>query len=167
MKKVILIIFSIIFIAPAFAEYKPIPKELSKQYKAEIEQIISENYDLTQKDINKIFSDAKEIYNKFLKDKESPQNADIAHKLELLENRVDKPEFDLYKKLIDKTNQYTNIENDIPRTDWSGELYDFLYPYLIDNKIKLHKINSITRNSGKKEKLIHKYYKKIYTYIKY
>ena len=45
MKKIFLIIYLIFALQiPTFAEYKPIPKNLNKQYKAEIEHIIDTEY---------------------------------------------------------------------------------------------------------------------------
>ena len=43
MKKLIVFLCLFFLSIPSWAEYKPIPKELSKQYKAEVEQIINES----------------------------------------------------------------------------------------------------------------------------
>lgn len=51
----------------AFAEYKPIPTELSKQYKHEMEHIIDKNYPTVLKNINKEVKNAKYYYNQTLK----------------------------------------------------------------------------------------------------
>ena len=43
-KLILLLLISIIIGLPCFAEYKPIPKELSKQYRTEMEQVIKQEY---------------------------------------------------------------------------------------------------------------------------
>ena len=53
MKKIFLVIFLLIITnIPVFAEYKPIPETLSKQYKKEMEQIIDEEYPIVIKKID-------------------------------------------------------------------------------------------------------------------
>lgn len=50
MKKFIITLLSLLFFCvPAMAEYKPIPENLSKQYKTEMEQIIDEEYPIVIK----------------------------------------------------------------------------------------------------------------------
>ena len=60
MKKIFLIIYLIFALQiPTFAEYKPIPKNLNKQYKAEIEHIIDTEYPKAIKNVDKNVKDAK------------------------------------------------------------------------------------------------------------
>ena len=47
--------------------YIPIPKELSEQYKAEIEQIIDEEYPKVIKNIDRCVLDAQKHYKKVIK----------------------------------------------------------------------------------------------------
>ena len=69
MKKLLFLItiFILFLTLPAFAEYKPIPKELSKQYKAEMEQIINEKYPTVLKDQREIYNKALHMYKKVSK----------------------------------------------------------------------------------------------------
>ena len=161
MKKVILIILAIIFITPAFAEYKPIPPDLSKKYKAEIEQKINNEYGSTQQKINSIYNEATKDYKKVFKNKETymdfaSSNYDI---------HIFIPIFDLLSDLIDITNKYVDIKNEIPATDFSGTLYDFLQPYFDDNKIDTHKIDKLSKNARKKQKRIEYYYDNTHKFI--
>ena len=67
MKKIFLVIFLLIITnIPVFAEYKPIPETLSKQYKNEMEQIIDEEYPIVIKKIDNEVKDAKRIRDKIL-----------------------------------------------------------------------------------------------------
>ena len=68
MKK-ILILFTVLFsfCLSAFAEYKPIPKELSKQYKAEMEKVIKKEYPKAIKNVDKYVKKAKKLHARILK----------------------------------------------------------------------------------------------------
>ena len=67
MKKFIITLLSLLFFCvPAMAEYKPIPENLSKQYKTEMEQIIDEEYPIVIKKIDNEVKDAKRIRDKIL-----------------------------------------------------------------------------------------------------
>ena len=61
---VLLFVVFVTFALSAFAEYKPIPKHLSKQYKADMERIIDEEYPKAIKEIDKYFNDVEKGYNK-------------------------------------------------------------------------------------------------------
>ena len=66
--RILILLTCFIFLSlPIFAEYKPVPAALSKQYKTEIEQLINNEYSKTRQDINNIFDDANKSYIKTLK----------------------------------------------------------------------------------------------------
>ena len=163
MKKVLLIFFCLIlFGLPVFAEYKPIPKELSKQYKNEITKAINKKYNFTLRKINKISKNAEKMYFKVLKNK----NLYPEFCSNQFEMQIDSPMFYLLSDLITITNKYTIFaEEDIPATDFSGTLYEFLLPYFIDNEIDMDKINNIRELSAEKYKIIEEYYIKSHYFI--
>ena len=78
-----------------FAQYKPIPANKSKQYKAEVEQIINEEVPKAYDKIDKTFVEIKEIYQNAAKD---PYNKDLRESLntETVTAKFDEPEFSIY-----------------------------------------------------------------------
>lgn len=158
MKKFISFLFCILFLSlSAFAEYKPIPQNLSKQYKADIERIIDEEYPKALKQVDKIYNEA---YKKYLKVLHNPKNIDIYMDFATCnyDTAVDTPAFNLFDKLIDITNKYISFNKyEIPPVDYSGALYDFMEPYFKDNYIDTSKIDSLAKYSNN-------YYHKIETY---
>lgn len=67
MKRFLLIAISIfLYCLPVMAEYIPIPQHLSKQYKAEMEQIIDEEYPKVIKNIDDIVKNVKKLHDNIL-----------------------------------------------------------------------------------------------------
>ena len=162
MKK-ILILFTVLFTfcLSAFAEYKPIPKELSKQYKTEMELFINGNYKSTKTDIDNIYNDAKKSYKKIFKDKDSyidfaTSNYDMI---------IFTPVFDLFSDMVSITQKYVNIKDNAPATDFSGALYYFLEQYFCDNSIDTTKIDKLSQYARNKQQKIEKYYEKAHKFI--
>ena len=62
-----MLLFDNYFCIPTFAEYKPIPANLSKQYKKEMEHIIDVEYPNTIKNADNYLKEAKTLRNKILK----------------------------------------------------------------------------------------------------
>ena len=68
MKRIILIIIlSLLFCMQSFAEYIPIPKEQSKQYKKEIEQVIKTQVPIAKKNIDNVFREVEEEKDEYMK----------------------------------------------------------------------------------------------------
>ena len=154
MKKFFVIICLIFLSIPSWAEYKPIPKELSKQYKAEVEQIILNKSKATKQEINNIFKNARKSYYSGLKNNElymdfATSNYDTA---------VFSPIFDLFTDIIAVTEKYADIRKEIPATDSYGTLYGFLKPYFLDNNINLSEISILFKYAESKHKQVEKYY---------
>ncbi len=140
----ILILFTVFFTfcLSAFAEYKPIPKELSKQYKTEMEKVIKKEYKVR---FNNIKNYDKHIL------AEEPESRYTA-----IDMGLQSEIFYFIISLIDITNKYTNIKEDIPITDCWIDIYDVLLPYLKDNNINTKPINKLIRYSEEKENLLRK-----------
>jgi hypothetical protein len=162
MKKFVLFIFLfLVFSLPAFADYKPIPKELSKQYKYEIEKLINKKYNPTIKEINRISKNAEKMYMKVLKNKDL--YIDFATKN--YDTNIFVPIFDMLSDIITITQKYTNSELKVPATDFSGALYDFLDSYFIDNNIDTSKIDELSAYARNKQIKIEQYYDKAHKFI--
>ena len=164
MKKIfILLILFLFFAMPCFAEYKPIPKELSKQYRKEVTRIIDKEYLKTINEIKKITSEAHEMYLKVLQNKDLYNTKYITNNFDII---IDSPEFYMYVKIIDLTNKYINIkEDEALATGWSGTLRDFLSPYFKDNDIKTDKLDTVSSLAGECQQKILKEQEELHRFI--
>ena len=141
MKKLLLIFLTFFFFCfPAFAEYKPIPSNLSKQYRDEITKIINKQYPVAMRETKQIRLKSHKMYLKVLKNKK--------HYMDYVTNNFDMiinlGEFKLLSKIIAATDKYVEIKNDDAlATDYNGALLDFLNPYFKDNEINSDKLDKL------------------------
>ena len=148
MRNVISIFLFIFLCLPSFAEYKPIPKELSAQYKKEIEQVIKTQIPIAKKNIDNVFKEVeleKDEYEKVLK----------------IEYNIEGIFYDLYWNIIDTTEKYigkNHIRNTLNEDDNPWGLHEALIPYLKDNKINASKIYSLIKYGLRKQKELEKKY---------
>ena len=161
MKKIILIL-CIIFqlVIPVYAEYKPIPETLSKQYKKEMEQIIDEEYPIVIKKIDNEVKDAKRIRDKIL---ESGFNIEDYINLSLIpETCIPSSDLDLYGKMLKVTQEkYLGMEYKPIGTDSVNPLDDILSPYFRDNNVNRSKLTKILLYENKKIKIVEEYIKQV------
>ena len=140
MKKIFLIFLLLIFNQTAFAEYKPIPKNFSSQYKTEITKIIDKEYPNAIKKTKQTRCKAHKMYLKVIKDKKlyidyATSNFDII---------ISTGEFSLLSKIIDITDKYVKIKDEEAlATDYNGAILDFLNPYFVDNNINTEKLDKL------------------------
>lgn len=148
MKKILIAVLFIFFCLPVLAEYKPIPKELSVQYKKEIEQLIKTQVPIAKKNIDNVFREVeeeKDEYEKVLK----------------IEYSIEGIFYDLYWNIIDTTEKYigkNHIRNTLNEDDNPWGLHEALIPYLKDNKINASKIYSLIKYGLRKQKELEKKY---------
>ena len=162
MKKLLLLLLLIFISCPAFAEYKPIPKELSKKYKAEITQLIRSQYPIAIREIEETRAQAHVMFLNDVKDK----NLYMDYALNNFDMIIDNGEFHLLSKIIDVTNKYVDIKNDTAlATDYVGALLDFLDPYFKDNRINKSKLNYIDTLVSIKAKEIEKEQRILYKFV--
>lgn len=163
MKKIVLILLLLLFSSPAFAQYKPIPKDLSQQYKKEMEQIIDEEYPNIIKDINEIVRDAQRLKNKISK---YGFNLEDYINLALIpETCIPSADLDLYTKLLKVTTEkYIGIKYEPIGTDSVNPINDIISPYFRDNNVNRDKLNKIILYENKKIKVVEKYIKQIEKY---
>ena len=154
MKKLIIILALILFALPVFAEYKPIPVERRAEYKAEIEQIINNKYLPIKKEIDNTYSEATIKYYAVMKNKSLYESFTDS----FYDNAVFNPIFYLFSDMLKITQKYVNIKNDIPPTDYTGALYDFLDPYFKDNNISTVKIDELSEYARTRQIKIEQYY---------
>ena len=133
------------FSLPVFAEYQPIAKEQSKQYKKEIEQIIKTQIPVAKKNIDNVF-------------KEVELEKDEYIKINIIEYGIESEIFYFYMKLIDVTEKYAKIKEFLPGGDSYTDLIEALNPHLNDNKIKASKIKSFLNYSNKMQKKLEEKY---------
>ena len=160
-KKIFVLLFCFIFCAlSCFAEYKPISNEKSKEYKAEIEQIINAEYWNVMNETNSIYNEANLLFNQAFK---NPKNFKVYQNLSNTDYIViiGSPEFNLYKKLFIITGKYVYISPSELETDFIVDLYDFFYPYFNDNNINMSKLLTIAHYTTDKENQLRKKYDKL------
>ena len=146
MKKLFVILLIMFFsVLPCFAKYKPIPKNLSKQYKAEVTQIIDTQYPVAVHETEQLRTEAHKMYLEVLKNKNLYMNYCASN----FDMTIDTPEFEIASKIIDITNNYVSIRGDESLcTGYTGSLLDFLDPYFKDNKIDDSKLKSLSALSN-------------------
>ena len=138
MRYILLIIFIFLLSLPVFADYKPIERQYSAQYRTEINQIIKKEIPISKREVKKIFKEVQE---------EKNQNV----KTVIIEQGINSIIFEFYMKLINKTDKYVHIKQDIPPTDWYGDLKIIITPYLEDNNADINKINSFLNYALEKQ----------------
>ena len=161
MKKFIITLLSLLFFCvPAMAEYKPIPENLSKQYKTEMEQIIDEEYPIVIKKIDNEVKDAKRIRDKIL---ESGFNIEDYINLSLIpETCIPSSDLDLYGKMLKVTQEkYLGMEYKPISTDSVNPIDDILSPYFRDNNVNRSKLTKILLYENKKIKIVEEYIKQV------
>ena len=161
MKKFIITLLSLLFFCvPAMAEYKPIPENLSKQYKTEMEQIIDEEYPIVIKKIDNEVKDAKRIRDKIL---ESGFNIEDYINLSLIpETCIPYSDLDLYGKMLKVTQEkYLGMEYKPIGTDSVNPIDDILSPYFRDNNVNRSKLTKILLYENKKIKIVEEYIKQV------
>ncbi|HIS37667.1 TPA: hypothetical protein IAC10_13765 [Candidatus Scatousia excrementigallinarum] len=161
MKKFIITLLSLLFFCvPAMAEYKPIPENLSKQYKTEMEQIIDEKYPIVIKKIDNEVKDAKRIRDKIL---EIGFNIEDYITLSLIpETCIPSSDLDLYGKMLKVTKEkYLNETYTPIGTDSVNPIDDILSPYFIDNKVNRSKLTKILLYENKQIKVVEEYIKQV------
>ena len=161
MKK-ILILFTVLFTfcLSAFAEYKPIPKELSKQYKTEIENIINQDYPIVINKIDNYQKQALSYYNDIMRNGyDIGKHVSLVNMAELV---IPAADIDLYAKLMRITQEkYLGIKYLPLGTDSVVPMEDFLTPYFKDNNVNSKKLQCIIKYEKKKIKILEKYLKKV------
>ena len=124
-------------------------------YKSQIEKTIEEEYPKTKKLIDIEFTNAKETYKKYRKDKNRQENFDeYVFSMQDYQRGIEAFETIFASKLIDVTRNFSDIENKIPATDFAGTLYDFLKPYFNENNINYKKCDKLSEYTAIKIKEI-------------
>lgn len=160
MKRIFILLLFIFLCLPVFAEYKPIPKELSKQYKAEMESIIDKGYPKAIEDINEYTKEAFQYYNQILLngyDLQSHTNI-----IGLCEIALPAAEIDLYADMVKITQEkYLNMRYEPFGTDSTYPLSVYLYPYFQDNHVNTKQLTDIAKYENKKIEIVEGYLDKI------
>ena len=159
MKRLFVLICFLFLCLPVFAEYKPIPAHLSKQYKAEIESIIDNGYPKAIKAVDDFVSEAAVYHDNVLKNGYYSNNQMDAINLNLLyENCLPAAELDLYADMMKVTQEkYLGVKHEPIGTDWVTPYEDFMTPYLKDNKVDTRKLDAIILYESHRTRLVKEY----------
>ncbi len=138
MKKLILLIICLIYLTvPSFAEYIPIPENLKKQYKKDIEQVIKIEF-------NKKYSNIKNYDNIILKAK--PEN-----RYQLITIGLQDEIIDFLMPLVNITNKYVSSKLNLSSANYLIDIHNSLLPYFRDNNIDTRLVNKLLLYAYKKE----------------
>ena len=148
MKKFIVLFLAIVLflLGSYFAYDKHFRYLLPKEYKNEINALL-------EKEIPKVTQELDELPGRIEIEKD-PFDKEI-----LIDMGVNIILFDFYSKIIHITNEYKDIENEIPPTDFNVDLAIAIHPYLKKNKINLAAIKALLLYSNEKELQINKKYR--------
>lgn len=161
MKKIFLVLFILILTSlSAFAEYKPIPKNLSKQYKKEMEYIINTEYPKAIKNVDEYIKNAKNLRDNVLKNGFNLEN--YINLTLISEVCIPAADLDLYAKLMKVTQEkYLGTKYQPLGTDSTNPIYEYLYPYIKDNNVNQNKLTKIILYENKQIKIIEEYIKQV------
>lgn len=141
----ILVMLLLLFAMPVYANYKPISTEVSQQYKLEVEEFVKLRYSFYQQEIDSIlleYSKCPSLYEKRV----------------IFEQGINSILLDFYMQILEITNRYVNIKDNIPQTDYPSELYQLLLPYFKENHVNTNKINKLLNYAMKRQKKMEKLY---------
>ena len=164
MKKLFITLLLLLTVCiPAFAEYKPIPLNMSKQYKTEIEHIIDSEYDQIIKKIDNLVFESKNLHDKII---QNGFNIDDYINLTLIsEVCIPAADLDLYTHLMKVTQEkYLGLKYNPIGTDTPNPMYEYLYPYMKDNNVNESKLTKIILYESKQIKVVKKYIKQVEKY---
>lgn len=163
MKKFIITLFLLFFTLPAFADYKPIPANLSKQYKQEMESIIDKGYPKAIQNVNNNVKKATTYYQRIMKyGYYSNNRMDVINLGFLYEICLPAAELDLYADLMKVTQEkYLGIKYEPIGTDWVGPYETYLKPYFIDNNVNTKKLDDILEYESQQGKIIENYFNEV------
>ena len=164
MKKLFITLLLLLTVCtPTFAEYKPIPLNMSKQYKTEIEHIIDSEYDQIIKKIDNLVFESKNLHDKII---QNGFNINDYINLTLIsEVCIPAADLDLYAHLMKVTQEkYLGLKYDPLGTDTPNPMYEYLYPYMKDNNVNESKLTKIILYESKQIKAVKKYIKQVEKY---
>lgn len=156
MKRILLLILFIFLCLPVFADYQPIPKQLSAKYKAEMENIINNEYPLAIQKVDEYVNEANTYYKRVLLKGYNSDNQMNAINLNLLyENGFPTADLDIYSKLMKVTQEkYLKVNYSPIATDWVTPYADFMQPYFKDNNVNTKKLDEIVNYESKQSKVV-------------
>lgn len=164
MKKIFITLLLLLTVCiPTFAEYKPIPLNMSKQYKTEIEHIIDREYEQIIKKIDNLVLECKNMRDKII---QNGFNIDDYINLTLIaEVCIPAADLDLYAHLIKVTQEkYLGLKYEPIGTDTPNPMYEYLYPYMKNNNVNGNKLTKIILYESKQIKVVEKYIKQVEKY---
>ena len=158
MKKIfcLISIFVLFLTLPVFAEYKPIPKELSKQYKAEMEQIMYDEYPNIVESIDNYFIEGKKDYENIMK--KGFDSDKFGNLQSIAYSSLGSYEAYLYFKLMQITQEkFLKLNFEPFPTDEIAPYYEYLLPYFSDNNVNINLLNTIAKYRNKKYLKLERY----------
>ena len=160
-KKIIILLLIVLLIALSLLLFKKDDKyKLPRQYKIEIQKVIEDEAPKTKKEIDEIVEEVKIDVEKYKNNPSSFTRDELIDLVSIPDDYIYSPLFHYYLKLVEITEKYTKKESDLA-TDFYIDLLEYVYPYLITNKIDLKKINEVDDYTEYQSKIIKNYLKNV------
>lgn len=156
MLKKILILFLLMCFNVCFAAQIPVSKQA--QYKTEVESFFNKEIPGIKKSINSTYINAKNLHSSY---RANTNKMVFTNKLYDYMNDINSEELYLYIEIADITNKYVNVENEKPATDFIGDWYDFITPYLNQCNISTKPLIEVSDVSGKALNNIYSYIEEV------
>ena len=134
--------------------------KLPRQYKIEIQKVIEDEAPKTKKEIDEIVEEVKIDVEKYKNNPSSFTRDELIDLVSIPDDYIYSPLFYYYLRLVEITEKYTKKESDLA-TDFYIDLLEYVYPYLITNKIDLKKINEVDDYTEYQRKIIKNYLKNV------
>ncbi len=168
--KILIKIFFILCIicfsaSPVYDGYRFMPESLSKEYKAEMEKIIDEEYQKVIQNIDDAVQDIIRLHEKIMKnDHTFDEYIDIGLIYEIVLPAAD---LDLYSKMVQVTQEkYLRIKYDILGSSTSLLAAEYLAPYMDNNDVDTRKLLKIGRYESKQLKFAKKYIQEVDRFVR-
>ena len=154
LKKIIVLVLLMFFNVCYAAQ---IPASQQAQYKAEIEKYAASRLPEIKRETDKEFRQAQFMHNLYLIYKHSIDISKYSDKLYDHINNINTLELYFYLDIVDITEKYVKIKQNMPATDSTGDLYAFVLPYLQQGKVNMNNIDEVFFYTGEKTDKIYKY----------
>ena len=137
MKKYFFILF-FIFALPVFSKEAYINQAQCNDYKKDLNEVFNYTIPALKQDVVKIY-------------KETENEQDFYVRRTIIEQGMASLALQLYMDIANATIKYVNIEQDIPHTNWYGELQEIFTPYIETCKVDTSKLDDFLKYLDKKQ----------------
>lgn len=143
MKRILILLLSI-FIIPTSCSAVNYEVSNNIEYKMKIEKNIHKEIPRIKRKIDKEFIKAEKTHKKYLKDKKKKENInEYVFIIQDCQRGIETSDVLFMYSLIQITNDYITIKNNVPATDNAETLLEYIEPYFKSNNINYSELNKL------------------------